>query len=505
MPPAIEKFLKKIEPPKWVLILLVICFILRIPSFFEPYYYGDEMIYLTLGQGIRQGIPLYLGLHDNKPPLLYIFAAIAGNLFWFKVILALWSTFTIVFFWKLSQALLPKNNKAIKAATIIFSLLTTIPLIEGNTANAELFFIGPIIFGFWILLTKRLSKKNVFFAGLSFSVATLFKVPAMFDMAAVVFLWLVTIKKDKKGIKEFITNVLWLAIGFLTPLLLTVVWYFLRGALKEYLVAAFLQNLGYLSSWKNQATQQLPFWVKNKSLLIRAAIVAVGLGLLAIKRKKLPTYFIFTSSWLLISLFAVALSERPYPHYLIQAIPSISILFGLLLADKTLVQVYSIIPLTLAFLVPVYFKFWTYPTFSYYQRFLKFAVRIETQDEYFSNFRQQILRNYQIAKTVRSLTQREERVFVWGDDSSIYALSRRLPPIKYVADYHVKDFSTPKEIVLALTNNPPTIIVILPEGSAFVEIKPLLRQKYILLSNIDGAEIFKLINLNPTALQSLEK
>ena len=55
---------------------------------FEPYYYGDEMIYLALGQGLRQGIPLYLGLHDNKPPLLYLTAAISGNLFLFKVILA---------------------------------------------------------------------------------------------------------------------------------------------------------------------------------------------------------------------------------------------------------------------------------------------------------------------------------------------------------------------------------------------------------------------------------
>src|SRR3990167_11385237 len=132
--------------PMWMCGLLVLVLILRIPSFFEPYHYGDEMIYLTLGQGVRQGVPLYSGLHDNKPPLLYLTAAIAGNLFWFKAILALWSLITVYGFWKLVNYLYPKKESLHKISTIIFGLLTTLPLLEGNTVNAELFMIGPVIF-----------------------------------------------------------------------------------------------------------------------------------------------------------------------------------------------------------------------------------------------------------------------------------------------------------------------------------------------------------------------
>ena len=80
------KFIQKIHVPNWLVIILAVVIILRIPTFFEPYSYGDEMIYLTLGEGMSQGIPLYSGLHDNKPPLLYILAAISGRLFWFKAI-----------------------------------------------------------------------------------------------------------------------------------------------------------------------------------------------------------------------------------------------------------------------------------------------------------------------------------------------------------------------------------------------------------------------------------
>ena len=40
--------------PNWLIVILALVFLLRVPSFFEPYYYGDEMIYLALGQGVRQ-------------------------------------------------------------------------------------------------------------------------------------------------------------------------------------------------------------------------------------------------------------------------------------------------------------------------------------------------------------------------------------------------------------------------------------------------------------------
>ena len=99
------KFLNKLHLPHWLTILLAVVLVLRIPSFFEPFSYGDEMIYLALGEAIRRGIPLYKGIHDNKPPLLYILAAVAGNVFWFRVILTAWNLVTIVLFWHLMGVL----------------------------------------------------------------------------------------------------------------------------------------------------------------------------------------------------------------------------------------------------------------------------------------------------------------------------------------------------------------------------------------------------------------
>ncbi|PIZ49571.1 hypothetical protein COY29_01580, partial [Candidatus Woesebacteria bacterium CG_4_10_14_0_2_um_filter_39_14] len=123
----IHNLLNKLNLPNWLVILLFFCLILRIPSFFEPYSYGDEMIYLTLGQGLRQGVPLYSGLHDNKPPVLYLTAALAGSLVWFKILLAISSLISIVIFAKIVKIIFENKPRAQKISVILFALLTTLP------------------------------------------------------------------------------------------------------------------------------------------------------------------------------------------------------------------------------------------------------------------------------------------------------------------------------------------------------------------------------------------
>ena len=64
--------------------LLGVCllfFLLRFPSLFEPYWYGDEGVYFTIGKALNQGRFLYTEIWDNKPPLLYLFYAVFNDLF----------------------------------------------------------------------------------------------------------------------------------------------------------------------------------------------------------------------------------------------------------------------------------------------------------------------------------------------------------------------------------------------------------------------------------------
>src|SRR3990167_3767910 len=106
---------------EWLIVVLVVVVILRIPTLFEPYWYGDEGIYLTLGQAVRQGLVLYRDIFDHKPPLLYWFAALAGNVFWFRFILLVWHGATVVLFWKLAKKLFETKEKATLLSTSLFA------------------------------------------------------------------------------------------------------------------------------------------------------------------------------------------------------------------------------------------------------------------------------------------------------------------------------------------------------------------------------------------------
>ncbi len=488
------KLLQKIHLPHWVVGILALTLILRIPSFFEPYYYGDEMIYLTLGQGVRQGLTLYKDIHDNKPPLLYLTAAISENLFWFKAILAFWNLITIAFFYKLAEKLLAKNSKAQKVATFLFAILTAIPMLEGNIVNAEMFIVGFTIIAFLILLRERPSFSGIFFAGVLLGIGTLFKVPAAFDLPVIVVYWLLT--TDLTNLKTIIKNTFILVLGFVAPIALTFGWSYLQGSLSEYIKAAFLQNVGYLSSFRPGDVQK-PFYVRNAPLLIRAFLVALGIAGLFIYRKKISRHFIFFTVWTLLGLFAVTLSERPYPHYFIQVAAPVTLLMAMFLAEKSVEQSLSILPLLVAFLVPVYYKFYYYPTYSYYARFVSFVSGKIDKGTYLQSFAPTVQRNYKIAEFLSLSSRKSDRVFMWDPDSAIvYALARRLPPIKYTADYHVNDYSNKAEVAKEISSNPPKFII-LTSGRTFSELEPLLKSKYLLISQIENANIFSRIDFAP--------
>ncbi|MCL4382849.1 hypothetical protein M1545_03605 [Patescibacteria group bacterium] len=499
-----RKLLSKINTPLWLEILLLVLLVLRIPSLLEPYYYGDEMIYLTLGNAIRLGKTLYLDIYDNKPPLLYIIAAIAGSVFGFRLILAFWSLATVVIFWLLVKAIFPfrpeatsdrwpKKEKMHAIATIIFGILTTIPKFEGNIANAEIFMMGPILLAFLILFTKKANVKNLFFSGSLLGIAALFKIPAAFEFPVILVFWTLTLKSfSKVSLYNFAKKTIFLAIGFAIPLLIGFIWFWSKGALGEYVKQAFLENVGYLSSFRPEDTVK-PFWIRNFPLLMRGAIVGIGVIILFLTRKILSKRFIFVSLWLLFTLFAITLSERPYPHYLLQAFPALSILFGVLFLDRSIEQSLSILPISLFFLVPFYFNYWKYPTFLYYQRFLAFATQKIDRDTYLSSFGPNVTTDYEISNFVANSTRETDSVFVSDDSSVIYALSRRLPPIRFVADYHLNDFMKEGELIKILSSKKPKLIIILPNSPNFEEIYPLLRTNYIQAQDIHDAEIWVLV------------
>jgi len=185
--------LRKLEKSRGYWFLLITSFfffLLRLPSLFEPYWYGDEGIYQVLGIAMNQHRLLYRDIWDNKPPLLYFVYSIFGSdQFWVRLFSLLVGLLTVIAFYFLVRKLFEKE-RIVWITTALFTLLFGLPLLEGNIANAENFMLLPIITAGFLVLKSTETKipnakyKLLLTAGFLLGVAFLFKIVAVFDFGA---------------------------------------------------------------------------------------------------------------------------------------------------------------------------------------------------------------------------------------------------------------------------------------------------------------------------------
>jgi hypothetical protein len=367
--------------------------------------------------------------------------------------------------------------------------LTTLPFFEGNIVNAENFMLIPTIAAFYIILFKD-GTKNILIAGILFSISSLYKIPALFDFPAIIIFWLISGKLTKKGIYRILRKTAILLLGVGTPIAVTFIYYLLKGAFSDYLIAAYLQNFGYLSSWRPGVNRD-PFLIKNAPLIIRSGVVVAINIALYLFRKKVDKKFLFLISWLTFSIFAITLSERPYPHYLLQSAAAVSAFFGLIFTSTSMLQVYSVFPIAFFFLIPLGYKFWHYRSADYYLKFIKFSSGKLSKAQYLESFGGRTVINYDIAGIIKHLTNKDDRVFVWEDSAQIYAISKRLPPIKYTSGYHINDFSSIEDTVSKLQKNTPKAIVIFFSSKPPPALLTFIRNNYILYKETSDYQIWK--------------
>lgn len=471
-------------------IIVLFIVLLRLPSLFEPAYYGDEGITMTLGQGVKRGLLLYRDLHDNKPPLLYWVAAVAQTIPRFRFLLLIWYLGTLTIVWTFARSLF--KSLSIQLTVLAgFGILTSIPLFEGTVANGEIFMILPTLLACWLLFRNPTgSSRYLVVIGVLFSIGFLFKVPALFDLLGMIsWLGFQTYQRSfKSWVHGYLKLLFPLMLGFGIPVGFTLLYFYAAGAGPEYMQAAYLQNVGYIGSWGNQSQQ--PFW--QSGLLHRALLWGGSILLVFVYRRKLDSRVIFVGLWLMAALFGSLLSERPYPHYLIQALPSFTFLLGLGLENKPRrehVATYLLIGLfPLTFWL---YQFWHYSTISYYRTILQYFSGSISKLDYWSRLDPGIVRNHALATYLKQHTDPEETLFVWGNEPMIYVLAHRAPASRYTTAYHVIDFRAEDEVIQSLSNQPPLYILIMPRAPAFDRLQQFVARKYIRILEYEGAIVYR--------------
>jgi len=442
--------------------LCLLFFFLRFPSLFEPYWYGDEGIYFTIGKALKQGRMLYTEIWDNKPPLLYLFYMVFNDLFSIRFVSLIFGLASVITFFFLSREFFQQKS-IYYMTTFFFSLFLALPTLEGNIANAENFLLFPVITSALLVLLaiKKQSDPYLLFAsGLLLGIASLFKVVAVFDFAAFLFFSVFLANKNTRfRYKHYLPY----GIGFFLPLLATSTFFLLQGALSEFLKTIFLQNVSYVEE-KNF------FIFPQGFLVLKFLLLVLTLAVIYSQKKRMGHVTLFVLLWLAFSLFNTFFSQRPYIHYQLVLLPSFMLASGLVMSYAAIKQKMMMAIIVSAILILLYNSFprWQANTIiPYYRNFLSFLFNGKNIVKYQTFFDRNTPRDYALADYLSRYTKPNEAVFLWGNNPQVYYLSQTLPPGRYTVSYHINTPESLQETKQALIQTPPRFIVLMPGTELF--------------------------------------
>jgi len=489
----------------WTIVSLsFLFFVLRLPSLFEPYWYGDEGIYETIGLALRKGRILYTQIWDNKPPLLYYtYALVHSNQFLVRSLSLFVGVATLITFFILAKKIFT-NKITAGIATGVLVILFGLPSYEGNIANAENFMMLPIIIaGLFIysLVDKSrpasggyLNTKSLAIAGLLLGVAFLYKIVAIFDFSAFFIFLIITTFGNKFSIKIVIKYIsenwqrfLIFALCFLIPFLLSAFYFLIVGGLGEYIHAVFQSTVGYVG-YKNT------FIIPQGLLITKILLLSFVIVFLFIKRQKFAKSTLFVLLWIGFSLFNSFFSQRPYTHYLIVLIPSFALLIGKIHASREKMPttiIFAILAVILSFTAIHYFNHWdSKGTINYYVNFAEFVTGKKSISNYNSFFDRKTTRDTEIVNYINTHSKSTPSLFVWGNSAQLYPQTNSLPPGRFTVAYHISGIKAyEKETREALAKNYPQFIVIMDDASSY----PFPMYNYNQVLRIQNASIYERI------------
>jgi len=351
---------------------LAACAIWRLPSLWEPPWVNDEGTYATVGHLLRGGALLYRDIWENKPPGVYLLYAAADALGGPSGLLPLVRlaaslaalSLGLLAYLFVRRRLRGGHGHALVAA-LVASMIVDTPLVEGTTANAEIF-MAPLILAAIVLAWPPSAPgppvappaTRAALAGALLGVAMLFKAVALADALAIMGILAIARAPSSRGgapatrsPQRALLPLLALLLGLAVPLAATAIYFAAQGpaALQAAAFAMLGYNLLYVGAPTTGATALVLFAVR-----IGAGAAVVHLFVLYARaarprapghRPRVPSWLptprrsppgdaVLTAAlslWTACALLGAISGARPHAHYLLQLAAPLACLLTALL------------------------------------------------------------------------------------------------------------------------------------------------------------------------------
>lgn len=282
------------------------------PSLFEPRWYSDEGFFTTVSWATSRGVPLYSGVFDNSPPVIFWLYRLAltfgtGNQhFLVQLMATVAATTAALLTFEISRRLLPQWHAALAGS--LTGLALSLPVLDGDLFNVELaalpFFVGALLAAF--------SKRGaiVFASGALLGVAIATRPSFALDGCV---LALPLLAQPDRG-RRFLLAVCGLSLtGAVVAGALAA-----QGSLAAYLTLVVPADRAYLL-WSNGGTL-VPLLAR---LLVLAAAAAF-----AVRSATTPAGRL-AALWLPLAVAGASLTPRELTHYCHEAIPPLAFTAGM--------------------------------------------------------------------------------------------------------------------------------------------------------------------------------
>ncbi|OQB06145.1 MAG: hypothetical protein BWY19_00445 [bacterium ADurb.Bin212] len=434
-----------------IMLLVFLCLILT--TFILPLQ-QDEGVFLTIAEGLKNGLLPYRDFFDHKPPGIYFIFGILSlatkNIFFYKFLLITSHLVSLLLIFLISQKIKISGHY-----TILF-YLCLILIFEGQRMIAEPFGVLFLLLSLYVNLSaKKLTSALLtgFLLGVSILIKQTFLLSAFAFL--VYFIWQ---KKHKK--------LPWIITGTLIPIIVTILWLWASNILPIAYEQIILYNFKFYPSENivkvirlltPSFLYTLPIWLLSGFAAIRLLrrppnqmtirnFNKVDNSLLAIWQIRHPLVLIALLATLPIFLFF----GRHYPHYWLQVAP-----FFAIIASATMNKVSpSTRVFTTIFLIIFCIIFTTVNVKGNYSR--------------------------HVAEKNLSVFLRRQNTAIYAENqfTGMYFLTGNQPPNKYLYITEISDWSEQAEEKTIETIKDDDYLVIWPADSNYAYAKKL--QSYVL-------------------------
>lgn len=488
----------------------ILTIILRIPDFFQPYWYTDTGIYSAIGESINHGAILYKTIIDNKPLIIYYLYALLEKLplslmFSVQFISLLCALITEYLIYKICEIRFNKDIGLI--SMFVLTILLGTDFIHSNGANVETIFILFSTLSIYIFFLKENIYKYIYLAGIILGIGFLIKVPVIFDGIFLIFYMLFTYKFLDFFKKSFIYG-----LGIITPVVLFLLYEISIGNIGNTIKYTFTSNFSYVAIFNHF------YGISYTYINLLVYLLILLLAYFLYKKGKINTDYIFFTLWLSSDLFVILLTGRPYIHYIIQILPAVSIFFAYIIYNfrnwnlkKSLII--SLSTIFVVFLLGEYFfrnelSWQVYDNFSntfpFYSNFIEYSLGSITRTQYFDTFpyntnvvhEKRIYTaniNYKMASLLDTLNVKDKDIFIAANFPWVYYMTGSYTTHFYTADFIYGSSNNDKrELLLSLEKNRPYVILFYNDGYTIKGFDSFLKKNYSLYKYEYGAKLYKL-------------